>query len=252
MIRITPLLLFLWMSTTVIAQQEALSTKSGWTYEVVTPGRGPLLDLNKGIETHNQLVDGNDNVLVSTYAVGIPDYQLISDLSAPFQAACQVMKAGGHYKFYIPIDDFRATIKGGAKLKLPGNYVLWEVELLKVLPPLPDIAKRVKLTIQRQGVDAAFQEFKKLSTSSNSGVYFGEWEVNEVGYLFLSNSKVEEAITVFDFNVQRHPQSANAHDSLAEAYLKGGKKELAIRHYRWSLELNPNNANARKVLADIE
>jgi tetratricopeptide (TPR) repeat protein len=126
------------------------------------------------------------------------------------------------------------------------------VELLRILPPLPDIAKAVKSVIQNQGVDAAFKEFKRLSTSSNSGVYFGEWEVNEVGYLFLNHNKVDEAVTVFDFNVQRHPQSANAHDSLAEAYLKIGEKDMAIRHYRWSLELNPSNANARKMLSDIE
>lgn len=251
MIRITPLLLLLWMSTTVIAQR-ALTTKSGWAYEVVTPGRGNFLDLNKGIETHNQLVDAENNVLVSTYAVGIPDYQLIADLSGPFQTACEVMKPGGHYKFFIPIADFRATIKGGAKLKLPGDYVVWEVQLLRVLPPLPDIATRVKRTIQNKGVDAAIQEFRQLSTSSSSGVYFGEWEVNEVGYLFLNHNKVDDAISVFDFNVQRHPQSANAHDSLAEAYLKVGKKEKAIHHYRWSLELNPSNVNARKILADIE
>lgn len=251
MIRITPLLLLLWMSTTVIAQR-ALTTKSGWAYEVVRQGRGSFLDTNKGIETHNQLVDADNNVLVSTYAVGIPDYQLISDLSAPFQSACEVMKAGGHYKFYIPIADFRATIKGGAKLKLPGDYVTWQVEVLRVLPPLPDIAKKVKSKLQSQGVDAAYQEFKQLSTSSNSGVYFGEWEVNEVGYLFLNHNKLQEAISVFDFNVQRHPQSANAHDSLAEAYLKLGRRDMAIRHYRWSLELNPDNANARKMLADIE
>lgn len=251
MIRFTPLLLLLWMSTTVIAQR-ALTTKSGWTYEIVKPGSGDHLDKNRGIETHNQLVDAANNVLVSTYAVGIPDYQLISDLSAPFQSACEVMKAGGHYKFSIPIDDFRATIKGGAQLNLPGDYVTWEVEVLRVLPPLPDIAKRVKTTLQSSGIDAAFREFKQLSTASDSGVYFGEWEVNEVGYIFLANDKVEEAITVFDYNVQRHPQSANAHDSLAEAYLKLGKKDSAIRHYRWSLELNPNNANARKMLADIE
>ncbi|MBX2874666.1 MAG: tetratricopeptide repeat protein [Saprospiraceae bacterium] len=251
MIRLSPLLLLIWMSTTVMAQK-ALTTKSGWHYEIVQRGHGPLLDTNKGIETHNQLVDADKNVLVSTYAVGIPDYQLVKDLSPPFQAACNVMKAGGHYKFYIPIDDFRATIKGGAKLKLPGDHVVWEVELLRVLPPLPDIAGHVKATIKRGGIDAAFNEFKRLSASPDSGVYFGEWEVNEIGYLFLNNDKSDEAVVVFDYNAKKHPQSANAHDSLAEAYHKAGKKEMAIKHYRWSLELNPNNANARKMLSKIE
>lgn len=251
MIRLTPLLLFLWMSTTVIAQK-ALTTNRGWSYEVISPGNGPVVDLNKGIETHNQLVDAENNVLVSTYAVGIPDYQLVSELSSSFQDACQVMKAGGHYKFFIPVNEFLATIKGGAKLDLPGKFVVWEVEVLKVLPPMPDIAGRVKTILQAQGAKAAFAEFKKLSTSSNSGVYFGEWEVNEVGYIFLNHNMAQEAISVFDYNSQRHPHSANAHDSLAEAYLKAGKKDLAIKHYRWSLELNPSNANARKILGDIE
>ena len=89
MIRLTPLLLLLWTSSTIMAQR-ALTTESGWPYEVVTPGRGSLLDSNKGIETHNQLVDADRNVLVSTYAVGIPDYQLVKELSPPFQAACKV------------------------------------------------------------------------------------------------------------------------------------------------------------------
>jgi tetratricopeptide (TPR) repeat protein len=251
MIRLSPLLLLLWTSTTVIAQQ-ALTTNSGWAYEVISPGKGPMVDVNKGIETHNQLVDAENNILVSTYAVGIPDYQLVTELSGSFQDACTVMRAGGHYKFYIPVNEFLATIKGGAKLKLPGKHVVWEVEVLKVLPPMPDIAGRVKAVLQSQGAHAAFAEFKKLSTSTNSGVYFGEWEVNEVGYIFLNHNMPEEAITVFDFNSQRHPHSSNAHDSLGEAYLKAGKKDLAIKQYRWSLELNPSNANARKVLTEIE
>ena len=250
MIRYTPLLLLLWMSTTVMAQQN--TTKGGWPYEIVRSGRGPVLDINKGIETHNQLVDADNNVLVSTYAVGIPDYQLVSELSKPFQTACQVMQAGGHYRFFIPIKEFRSAMKGGANLRLPGDYVVWEVELLRILPPLQDIAGRIKATIQRSGIDAGFQEFKRLSTSSNSGVYFGEWEVNEVGYLFLNNNKSDEAVVVFDYNAQRHPQSANAHDSLAEAYYKTGRRDLAIKHYRWSLELNPSNANARQMLGKIE
>lgn len=252
MIKITPLLLlFLWMSTNVMAQG-SLKTKSGWAYEIIRAGHGPILDRNKGIETHNQLISSNNEVIVSTYAVGIPDYQLVSGLSEPFQAACEVMQAGGHYRFYIPIDDFRATIKGGAQIPVSGQHVVWEVELLRIMPPMPDISTRIKAVIQQQGMDAAYQEFRRLSNTPNSNVYFGEWEVNELGYYFLSQGKANEAIYMFDYNAQRHPQSANAHDSLAEAYLKVGNKEKAVKHYRWSLELNPSNSNARKMLGQIK
>lgn len=252
MIRFTPLLLILvWMSNTVVAQG-SLKTNSGWAYEIVRPGRGPMLDRNKGIETHNQLIDVNNRVLVSTYAVGIPDYQLISGLSEPFQSACEVMQVGGHYRFYIPMSDFRATLKGGTNLPVSGEHVIWEVELLRILPPMVDIATRVKTIISQQGMDAGYQEFRRLSQSPHSQIYFGEWEVNELGYLFLSKGKANEAIYIFDYNAQRHPESANAHDSLAEAYLKIGNKEKAVKHYRWSLELNPGNTNARKMLGQIE
>ena len=57
---------------------------------------------------------------------------------------------------------------------------------------------------------------------------------------------------VFKLNVTDYPQSANAYDSLAEAYMTGGDKELAIRNYRRSVELNPGNTNAVEMLKKLE
>jgi Tfp pilus assembly protein PilF len=53
-------------------------------------------------------------------------------------------------------------------------------------------------------------------------------------------------------NVQNFPQSWNAHDSLAEAYMLNGDKFLAIQSYRKSLELNPQNSNATEMLKKLE
>jgi cytochrome c-type biogenesis protein CcmH/NrfG len=47
------------------------------------------------------------------------------------------------------------------------------------------------------------------------------------------------------------PESANAWDSLAGAYMIGGK-ELAIAYYRKSLELNPDNRDAVESLKKLE
>jgi len=49
-----------------------------------------------------------------------------------------------------------------------------------------------------------------------------------------------------------NPQSANAHDSLGEAYMINGNKELAIKNYKKSLELNPDNTNAKEMLNKLE
>jgi Tfp pilus assembly protein PilF len=59
------------------------------------------------------------------------------------------------------------------------------------------------------------------------------------------------AIRIFELNAREFPESANAYDSLGEAYLKAGKKDLAIASYKKSLMLNEQNENARKVLTEI-
>ena len=65
-------------------------------------------------------------------------------------------------------------------------------------------------------------------------------------------NKVAEALTIFKVNVALYPQSANAYDSLAEAYTANGEKPLAIANYKKSLELNPQNRNAAEELKKLE
>ena len=59
---------------------------------------------------------------------------------------------------------------------------------------------------------------------------------------------MDDAIAVLRINVEKFPESWNAHDSLAEAYMKGGDEESAIRHYRKSLARNPENENGLEML----
>lgn len=53
-------------------------------------------------------------------------------------------------------------------------------------------------------------------------------------------------------NVEMNPQSANAYDSLGEAYMKAGDDENAIKNYEKSLELNADNDNAKKMLKKLK
>jgi len=52
--------------------------------------------------------------------------------------------------------------------------------------------------------------------------------------------------------VLEYPQSANAFDSMGEAYMINDDKELAIQNYKKSLELNPNNTNAVEMLKKLQ
>ncbi len=241
-------LIFMAATSLGIAQNK---TSDGWAYEILRSGHGPQLNSNQAALTHNRLIDGNGRELVSTYSIGVPDYQVVSELSRPFQNAFNVMQENGKYQFKIPIEDFKAAAKSGSKLKLPGEYLTWELELLQVLPPLPDIARVVKDAFQKGGIDNAYAEFQHHSNSRGGEVYMGEWEVNEVGYFFIGKQKIEMAIEAFEYNARQHPKSANAHDSLAEAYLESGQKEKAVLHYKQSYKLNPKNDNARNKLKEL-
>ena len=76
--------------------------------------------------------------------------------------------------------------------------------------------------------------------------------VNQLGYALLARDKVPEAVGAFRLNVRDHPDSWNAHDSLAEALARLGDRTAAIASYRRSLELNPDNDNARRMLEELQ
>jgi len=245
---LSPLCLLLLCCTITLAQSK-LTTPNGWAYEQIRSGHGAQLQPNQGALTHNQLIDSRGNILVSTYQIGVPDYQLIAELSPAFQQALSVMQSGGKYRFTIPVEDFKAAIKSASPPNLPGQYITWEMELLEILPPKPDGARLIAQLTQKKGVDAAYQEYQQLLKSGEA--YFGEWETNQVGYLFLQKGATEKAIKILAYNTKRHPNSANAHDSLAEAYYTAGMKEEAKAHYQKSLSINPDNGNAREMLGKL-
>ncbi len=78
-----------------------------------------------------------------------------------------------------------------------------------------------------------------------------EAALNLLGYRFLGEGHVEQAIAVFEINADAFPTSWNVSDSLGEAWLAAGDRERAAELYRRSLELNPGNANGRAALERI-
>ena len=59
------------------------------------------------------------------------------------------------------------------------------------------------------------------------GVDVPEQTVNLAGYNLLGTLRIDEAIRVFQLNVDAHPASANAYDSLADGYAAAGNREKA-------------------------
>ena len=79
-----------------------------------------------------------------------------------------------------------------------------------------------------------------------------EAQINYLGYNLLNLKLFDEAIRVFKVNTERHPDSWNSWDSLAEACHRKGDIESAIKYYKKSIALNPENEHAKQMLKEIK
>jgi len=117
--------------------------------------------------------------------------------------------------------------------------------------PKRSIADTILPIIEQSGVTAALTQFEQMRARP-AEYSLSESEMNSLGYYLLNTRKaIDAAVAVFRLNVEAFPASANAYDSLGEAYMVKGDKELAIRNYQRSLELNPENTNAVEMLKKL-
>jgi predicted alpha/beta superfamily hydrolase len=93
---------------------------------------------------------------------------------------------------------------------------------------------------------------RRLSYSIEISDLLPEPDLIRLGYRYLEQENMEEAIQYFRMSVDSHPDSWISHDSMAEAYMKHGDIERAIQHYRRSVELNPDNVNAIEMLKELQ
>jgi CubicO group peptidase (beta-lactamase class C family) len=101
-------------------------------------------------------------------------------------------------------------------------------------------------------VNEAMDEYRKIKRETPQDAAVEEGRLNSLGYGFMRQNKLPEAIAIFKLNVEFYPKSSNVYDSLGEAYMKNGDKELAIANYRKSVELNPKNTGGIEMLKKLE
>jgi len=105
-------------------------------------------------------------------------------------------------------------------------------------------------------------EFLKMNFEKAKSNYFKvrdenpeldyEATLNNLAYALIPKKNIDYAIKIFELNIQEHPNSANAFDSLAEAYFLNDQLELSKINYQKSLELDPENTSAKEMINQIE
>jgi len=154
-----------------------------------------------------------------------------------------------------PLEDIHNTQKIAAVVV--GGRLLERPELDAMLARVEKVANRKSIAeafheqLNREGLAAAVDGYWNLKANDEDAYDFGEGELNDLGYQLLREARNDEAVAVFQLNVEAFPQSGSAHDSLAEAYLVRADSARAIAHYRKSAELDPENRNAIEMLEKL-
>lgn len=102
--------------------------------------------------------------------------------------------------------------------------------------------------IEREGLQRAIEIFKRFKAQEPQQPIIREDILNILGYGLRGRGQTARAIDVFKLNIEAHPKSANAYDSLAETYLLIGDKKLASEYYKKVLEVLPTDSNASEEL----
>lgn len=84
------------------------------------------------------------------------------------------------------------------------------------------------LVEQKEGIARAVERFHDVRKSDPKAFLFPEPAMNVAGYEKLQAGKTKDAIALFLMNVEAYPTSANAQDSLGDAYLADGQNALAL------------------------
>jgi tetratricopeptide (TPR) repeat protein len=103
----------------------------------------------------------------------------------------------------------------------------------------------------RDGVDAAVARYRTLRSESPDAYAFDAEQLNGAGYGLLGSGRIDDAIAVFELNVEMFPDAGNPWDSLGEAHAAAGHVDRAIECYAKAVELDPSNVAGARILEEL-
>ncbi len=153
------------------------------------------------------------------------------------------------WQWYEPVNVGKVPAKGGhgtdmfaVHPELPGIIVHWFVTTLLTTPghaPADALAAASVLVAVEFGGGAAHatQQLMEARQRDPQAQLWPEISMSIIGQDFMREGELKSAVEVLKLNLLAYPRSADANETLAEAYAKDGQKDLARQHAKISLAL---------------
>jgi dienelactone hydrolase len=187
------------------------------------------------------------NPWLPIFASAAADDQFDSDAPRSMEWLTEV-SGNPRNKFVAFADGKHGTEIFGPHPELPRQIVTWYVDTLLKAPADPGRAVATKKTPISEfwaaladpgGTSKAVQIFHEARKVNANAYLFPEGVMNQTAYERLQARQLRESIELFKLNVEAYPNSANAYDSLGDAYLADGQNDNARASSRKALELLP-------------
>src|SRR5215203_2867160 len=225
----------------------AITTPSGLTYLITKKGMGRQPKTGETVVLHYTGLLTNGVKFDSSHDRNQPfAFKLgVGQVIKGYDEGLSKLRVGDQAILVIP-SNLAYGPKGAGGVIPPDSKLIFIVELVDVKST--SLTDALAKTLQAKGIEAMIAEFHRLKGVADSDLFTGESDTNAFGYSLLRKRQVKEAIEVFKLNVEAYPQSANAYDSLGEAYVVAGDRQKAIESYQKALTLDPTSESAKQAL----
>lgn len=116
---------------------------------------------------------------------------------------------------------------------ISGTFRGWYDGLELIFKPMAELQSLpyISTLIEKQGIEAIDPAYEGVSKLYGRSITISESLLNSIGYNYLDEEQVELAITVFNENVKRYPESPNVYDSLGDGYRAAGLYQEALSSF---------------------
>lgn len=113
--------------------------------------------------------------------------------------------------------------------------------------PKPTLLRDVlRATLDEHGADSMAVRYRRLRETRMTGGYFDfrEWETNTLAERLAAEERYEDAIAVYEVNLEFHPESVSILSALGRLHEEIGDTDGAVGYYERVLEISPENGQA--------